>query len=167
MIFTELVVIVSFLSRFQLDRQVTDLNNEILDNQRRIESYGDLEENVRAVQKKIETYNQLKTQTPLTQVLDKLSEITPEDIQFQELAIRQNLLQVSARAGSRQALEQFIQNMQSSQYFYGVVSDNISNTDAKTPGFDFGIQALVETPQAAKKSTPNQKNNPEDTPEAQ
>lgn len=145
-IFTELVVIVSFLSRFQLDRQVTDLNNEILINSERVKSYGDLEERVREVQKKIETFNQTKTKEPLTLTLDKLSNITPAEVIFEELIIQQNVVRIEARATSRLALEEFIQNMQASGDFSEVVSDNISNTDSKTPGFDFSIQAVVGQP---------------------
>lgn len=146
-IFTELVVIVSFLSRFTLDRQVTDLNSEILAKAGIIESYGDLEAKVREVQKKIETYNQLKTKRPLSEIFDQLTRITPEDIQFQELNIQENTVQISARANSRSSLERFIENMQASGYFYNIISENISNTDAKTPGFSFEISASVGVPE--------------------
>lgn len=148
-IFTELVVIVSFLSRFQLDRQVTDLNTEIVKQQRIIESYGDLEQNVRDVQKKIENYGRLKDVRPMKEVFEKLTEITPEDIKYQELTVTTKKISVRAHANSRQALDRYILNLQASNYFFNVVSDNISNKDARTPGYDFQISAQYGTPAAA------------------
>jgi hypothetical protein len=53
-IFTELVVITSFGSRFVIDRQVTDLNVQLREKQTIIQSYGSLEQDVRTVQKKLE-----------------------------------------------------------------------------------------------------------------
>lgn len=142
-IFTELVVIVSFLSRFNLDRQVTDLNSEIVKQQRIIESYGELEQNVRNVQKQMDTYSQLKSQKPIKEVFDALTLITPDGIKYQELNIQQENILLHAHADSRQALDRFILNLQASTFFTEVVSENISNKDSKTQGYDFQISAKL------------------------
>lgn len=140
-IFTELVVILSFISRFQLDRQVTDLNKEIVQKQSVIESYGDLEQNVRDIQRKIDTYNQLKSKKPIEDVFDQLSAITPLDIAYQELTIKTEGLSMTGHTSSSQSLTQFIQNLQQSPYFQNVIVDNITNNDEREPGFMFRIQA--------------------------
>lgn len=140
-IFTELVVIVSFLSRFNLDRQVTDLNTEILKQQRIIESYGDLEQNVRDVQKKIENYRQIDATQPIPQVFEVLSQITPEDVTYSELTVQNGTVLISAHANSRAALDRFILNLQSSSFFSKVVSDSITNKDSRTQGYYFQISA--------------------------
>lgn len=140
-IFTELVVIMSFLSRFKLDRDVTDLNSEIVKQQRVIQSYGDLEQNVRDVQRKIETYNQLKTVKPIPEVFQVLTDLTPENVTYSELTIQNQTVQIHAHADSRQALDRFIINLQASSFFTKVVSDTISNKDARTQGYDFEISA--------------------------
>ena len=142
-IFTELVVILSFISRFQLDRQVTDLNKEIVQKQSVIESYGDLEQNVRDIQRKIDTYNQLKSKKPIENVFDQLSEITPIDIEYQDLTIKTEGLSITGKTTSSQSLTQYIQNIQKSPYFQNVIVDNISNNDDKEPGFMFRIQATL------------------------
>lgn len=163
-IFTELVVIVSFLSRFQLDRQVTDLNSEILKQQRIIESYGDLEQNVRDVQRKIETYNQLKAKLPMKDVFNALTAITPADVTYAELTIQDGGVIVKAHANSYQALSRYVTNFQASSFFSNVVSDNISNKDAGTQGYDVQLSAkiksIVQEPESPKtlqlKNVPNQ-----------
>ncbi len=153
-IFTELVVILSFLSRFQLDRQVTDLNTEIVKQQRTIESYGDLEQNVRNIQQKIQDYNQLKVDAPLQEVFDLLGVITPNDIKFKELSINGEKMAIRAHANSRQALDQFIINLQTSAYLSNIVSDNISNKDSRTQGYDFQISAKIGQPKVTISPTP-------------
>ncbi|MEO8581486.1 MAG: PilN domain-containing protein [Patescibacteria group bacterium] len=142
-IFTELTVIISFLTRFQLDRQVTDLNSSIVKQQRIIESYGDLEQNVRDVQKKILDYNQLKVGKPMKEIFEQLTAITPEEIKYQELDINSQKIIIHAHANSRQALDRFILNIQASNYFLNPVSDNISNKDSRTQGYDFQISAQI------------------------
>ncbi len=143
-IFTEIVVIMSFLSRFQLDRQLTDLNKEIVEKKTVIESFGELEQNVRDIQKKIDTYQQLKPKQPINEVFDQLTTVTPRDIEYIDLTIKNNLVQISGRTQSTQALSQFITNVQLSQYFSEVRVEHISNKDSKNPGFDFRIEASIE-----------------------
>ncbi len=71
-VFTELVVILSFLSRFTLDRQMTDLNSKINQQLLIVESYGGLEENFRSIQDKLSF---VRSQTEKTNIEDVL-EIT-------------------------------------------------------------------------------------------
>ena len=51
-VFTELVVIGAFLYRFGLDRQLTDLKEEIGQKQALVESFGDFEAKFRDLQEK-------------------------------------------------------------------------------------------------------------------
>lgn len=140
-IFTEIVVILSFLSRFQLDRQLTDLNKEIVEKKAVIDSYGELEQNVRDIQKKIANYQQLKPQRSIKQVFDELSLVTPESIEYIDLNINSNSVEITGRTQSTQALRQFITNLQLTNYFSGVSVEHISNSDNNSPGFDFKINA--------------------------
>ena len=76
-IVTELVVVISFATRFSLDRRVTDLNSAIHQKQIIIQSYGDLEERVLTVQKKIDSFAQVEQQFNLAEAFPPLSEIVP------------------------------------------------------------------------------------------
>lgn len=142
-IFTELVVIISFASRFTLDRRVTDLNKEILTKQSIIESYGDLEQSVRTIQKKLDNYDQLKAKTQTTEVFDVLTQITPLEIQYKDLTITDTSIRFSAHASTTQALSLFLTNIQISPYFQNVSVQQISNKDPQTPGFEFQVQANI------------------------
>lgn len=140
-IFTELVVILSFLSRFTLDRQVTDLNNAILQKKSIIESYGDLEQNFRTVQRRIDVYGQVKNRRPVGDVFDVLTELTPSDIQLEDLTLNSEGVQIAGRTLSSQSLTRFLTNIQTSPYFTNVTVENISNKDARNPGFEFRLRA--------------------------
>lgn len=143
-IFTEIVVILSFLSRFQLDRQLTDLNKEIVQQKTIIDSFGDLEQNVRDIQKKIDTYEQLKPKQPIEVVFDQLSQVTPNEIEFMNFALKNDVVQISGKTQSTSALTQFITNLQLSNYFSNVSVENISNKESSTPGFEFRIEAAIK-----------------------
>lgn len=140
-IFTELVVIVSFVTRFTLDRQVTDLNDSINQKKNVIESYGDLEKDFRLAQLKIDNYLQIEQQTNLSDVFPGLSAITPSDIQLDELVIRPTGVSISGIAFNQKALNLLINNIQLSPDFFNVNVDRIEAGDEKTPGFKFRLRA--------------------------
>ena len=62
LIFTLLVVILSFGSRFVLDRRLTDLNEAIYQKQLIIESQAQLEKDFRLAQAKIQSYQEIEQQ---------------------------------------------------------------------------------------------------------
>lgn len=154
-IFTEIVVIVSFLSRFQLDRQVTDLNTKILQQKTIIESYGELEQEIRNTQKKIEAYKQFRDNKTIEGTFILLAGITPPEIEYSDLSITTTTIQIKGRTQSTQALTNFILNLQQNPELSSVIVDNIINKDAKTPGFDFSIQAKLLSGQAQQVSNQN------------
>lgn len=140
-IFTELIVIVSFVTRFNLDRQVTDLNGQINQKKTIIEAYGGLEDSVREVQDKIEQYKQVEQQTNIADIFPKLSEITPPDIYMDQLDIKLDSIQFSGTAYSNASLNLLINNIQLSDNFYNVRVNKIETGDDKDPGFHFSIRA--------------------------
>jgi len=159
-IFTELIVIVSFIARFSLDRQVTDLNDKINQKKNIVESYGDLESNYRILQKKIEDYKQVEQQTNIAEIFPKLSAITPNEIRLEELRVKQDSVSLGGLALSQNALNILITNMQLSSDFLNVKVDKIESQDKKSAGIQFSISAstkeLVQVKQAKKTSPPKE-----------
>jgi Tfp pilus assembly protein PilN len=147
-IFTELVVIGSFATRFSLDRQVTDLNDEIHQKQSVIESYGALENNMRIAQAKIENYQQIDQQKNIIDVFPKLSEITPRDVKLTELTIKPTSVGLVGTATSQNSLNLLINNIQLSPYFFNVAVDRIESSPEETGVLIFRIKADTERPQA-------------------
>jgi Tfp pilus assembly protein PilN len=140
-IFTELVVIMSFASRFTLDRQLTDLNTAILQKQTIIESYGDLEQSVRTAQKKIDQYQQIQQTSNIADIFPKLSRVTPPDVRLDELGVTQDGIRFRGNTMSQQSLNLLISNLQLSPDFFNVTVDSIETGDRKDPGYHFSIRA--------------------------
>ncbi len=143
-IFTELVVVMSFATRFSLDRQVTDLNGMIHQKQVIIESYGDLEDKVRAAQKKITAYQQVEQQQNLADAFTAISEITPQDVILDELDIEQDHIVFSGTTRSSVSLNLLVNNIQLSPKFSDITIDKIQAASAQNPGYRFQIQAKLK-----------------------
>jgi len=140
-IFTELVVILSFVTRFNLDRQITDLNDSINRKEMIIDSYGELEDNVREAQEKINQYQQIEQQTDIIDVFPKLSQITPASIRLDNLIVQPNKVVLSGTAFAEDALSLFINNAQLSPDLTNVSIDRIETGDRNDPGFHFRMTA--------------------------
>jgi len=141
-IFTELVVIISFVTRFSLDRQVTDLNDSINQKKTVILSYGDLEKNVRRVQTVLQEYDQIKQQVNITEIFPELTRVLPKDTQLKELVIRPDQISFSGRTLTQNSLNLIINNIQLSQKFSNVSVDKIeSESEKEGEGFIFVIRA--------------------------
>lgn len=139
-IFTELVVIMSFITRFTLDRKVTDLNSSINQKKNIILSYGNIEENFRTIQEKISQYKQTEQETNIVDTFANISKVMPEGIVLQELAIRPTSVIISGKTLSQNAFNLLINNLQISSDFLNI---NVSEIESSTvePGLFFNIKA--------------------------
>jgi len=139
-IFTEIVVIVSFASRFGLDRKVTDLNQEISKKVAIIESYSSFESEFRSAQEKLSQYSQLESQRNLTEVFEQLSAVTPEEVTITQLAVRLNQVQVSGTTITQEAFNLLVNNLKLSPAFTDVQIDSVQDSEDRL-GYDFQLQA--------------------------
>lgn len=131
-VFTELIVILSFVSRFKLDRDLTDLNTEIVRQKAIIESYGDLESIVRDLQKQLAFINrELESPQPET-YLDLVVPLMPIDVKLNEMQMSGDLVKIDATALSQTGFKQFIRGLERTPQVKGielsqVASENASN----------------------------------------
>lgn len=140
-IFTELIVILSFVARFTLDRQVTDLNAEIHQNEEIIKSYGTLEKDFRIAQTKLQTYEQIDQEKNITTIFPSLSEVTPTTVTLDELVIKKDLIIASGETESRNAFNLFINNLQLSPNFFNVTIDTVESSEGDENAIVFRLRA--------------------------
>ncbi|MEN8253272.1 MAG: PilN domain-containing protein, partial [Patescibacteria group bacterium] len=141
----ELIVIGSFLTRFSLDRQVTDLNEEIFQKQIIIESYGPLENDVRALQKKIDEYKQVEQKENLSNVFPTLQSLTPRGILYDELKISARKIELLGSASSQNSFSIFANNLQLSPKLGQVSINRISSDNEKSNNhgvFEFDVKII-------------------------
>ncbi len=134
-IFTELIVILSFASRFVLDRKVHDLNQSIYQKQMVIQSQAEFEREFRLAQTKISNYQQLEQQNNLVEVFPLLQQVVPDDVRLEKLVIRQEGLSGEGVALSNRALNYFISNLQLSPHFQNINVGTIETRESERAGF--------------------------------
>lgn len=117
-IFTELIVIISFISRFKLDGDLNKLNKDISEKQAAIISFGDLEKKVKFLQNRLEIVKSKKEAGfEVVKVLDECSGIIPMDVVLSDLSIKESSILLEGVALSHQGLAAFIEGFKTSDLF--------------------------------------------------
>lgn len=113
-VITELVVISAFLSRFWLDRRLTDLNEKIEEGTALVKTYQNLEKEWTRTQEKIEQFSILtKGSTVFNANLEAITQATPENIVLTQVTIDKEAIQISGLASFEGAVEGFMGNLSS------------------------------------------------------
>jgi hypothetical protein len=115
-VFTELIVISAFLSRFWLDRKNSDLSDIIRQQKAILESTSDFEKDYLSLQTRLKLIKQVDKPQYLDQRLVSLSKSTPPDILFETISLKQavdgNLVaDLSTSAQNESAIVDFITNL--------------------------------------------------------
>lgn len=142
-IFTQLVVILSFSTRFILDRQVTDLNATINQKKTAIESYEDLEKRFLFIQKQITDIKQLQQESNLMEIFPILNETIPSNVILNDLTIRSSEVVFSGTALSQTSLNILVNNVKLSPHFDNVSIGKIESRGENSPGLAFDIKARI------------------------
>lgn len=143
-IFTELIVILAFLSRFKLDRDLTNLYEQIESKQALIQSYADFETDFRFLQKQLSTIQGLrKEQLQTKQLMEEIAALTPIDVYFSSLAIASNQASFTASALSEAGLATFINNLRNSPRFSNLEIDNLTFGTSKGVGITFNLKSQI------------------------
>ncbi len=154
-IFTEIVVIFSFASRFKLDRDLTDLNAAILQKSFIVDSYGPLENDVRLVQKKIEFLNQQKTVYSTLDILDMISQNIPQNIAYSLVQVYAQEVQLTGTALTPEALATLVRLLQRQALTKALYVDQIKSLTNGAAGFEFSMRVQL-MPKVVTQTAPTQ-----------
>ncbi len=142
MIGTEVVVLLAFISRFSLDRKLTDLNDEISQKQAIIEANTDFEQQFRGVQNQISNINTLLSAPfHMIEALNTIQSILPADVYLNSLDITSGKLTADAVAGTAGGFSTLIDNLQSTNTFTNVDIGDIKRDP--TTGIQFQFTAAL------------------------
>jgi hypothetical protein len=103
-VFTELIVILSFLSRFKLDRDLTDLNEEIEIQKQTILSYTDTETKFNSVKSKIDLIQRVQENQIILPALNFLEKSLPIDVKLNQITFSAQGWNIDGSALSAQSL---------------------------------------------------------------
>jgi Tfp pilus assembly protein PilN len=143
-VFTELVVILSFLSRFKLDRDLTDLNSRINQQLLVIESYGDLEQRFRALQNKLDFVRETTEDVNVEEVMDDLISYMPPDVRLSEISIKQDRVNLSANSLTSRGFAEYVSRIRSNEKYKNVELNNIASDESSDVGVIFDLSIDLE-----------------------
>jgi len=140
MVGTEIVVLLAFLSRFSLDRKLTDLKDEISQKQTIIEANAPLEYQVRLVQDtSVKIKSLLTGQSKPLDLLEQLSTLIPADVYLKSLTVSSDSLEGEAIAGTTEGFHTFLNNLGNSQQFSQVNLGDVSRQQVTGINFKFTV----------------------------
>lgn len=139
-VFTELIVILAFLSRFKLDQQITDLEETLSQKQLIIEASRPIEETLINTQNKISLLKNLDKKSRQPELLlNTLNAATPVDVMVTTFTLTETDFSLTAK-GNEPGLATFIDNLKKSPN----ISELSVKALSKSPGdnlFQFIIAA--------------------------
>jgi Tfp pilus assembly protein PilN len=143
-IFTELIVIVVFLIRFKLDKDLIDLHEEIVQKQNLVAASAELENEARFLQQRLEVISKIQPEGVKSfLILKELSEIIPLDVVFSELAIQPDSISLEGTSFSNAGLATLISGLKSSDYFEQLDIKTVSSKGERDSALEFEIGAVI------------------------
>jgi len=131
-ILTEMVVILAFLSRFKLDKDLLDLNDSISGKKNILVATYSIEQNFRSAQTRINQAKELLAIQPSsTTILDKLTSNTPSGVSFQTLSVSHadHTIGIGGSALSEQQLGRYISTLTQDKIWKQVEVANLQSDD--------------------------------------
>lgn len=121
MITTEIVVLLAFVSRFSLDRKLTDLNEAIGQKQAIIEANAPFEDEINRIQTQLtRTKTLMASQEAPIEMLRITKSILPIDVLLESLTITPDKITAQAVAGSTAGFATLMNNLQATKQFIKV-----------------------------------------------
>lgn len=141
---TEIIVLLAFLSRFKLDRDLTDLHSSIAQKQAVILAAQDLEHQVRSLQNRLAIIKKLNTQRDFPpKLLLAFENLTPEDVILTEFSLEPSKLTLTAVALSNEGFRTFLNNLSASAYFADISLDSVNKARSGI-GVEFKISTTLK-----------------------
>ena len=142
MITTEIVVLLAFISRFSLDRKLTDLTEEVTQKQAIIEANASFEKEIKSVQTNLARAKELIVAQPKPIALVTLMEtLLPPDVYLTSFDITASKLTGNAVAGTTNGFSQFLANLGSVKELQNVTLGDINKQG--TGGIEFQFTAEI------------------------
>lgn len=150
-VITEVIVITAFLSRFWLDKTLTDLNEENTAKKNQIEASGAFEKDFRAVQARLTAEKTLESnRTNAIRIVKDLARLLPAGVLLTNISFSNDQVVLRGEALSEGGVAGFIKALDQNGYKNPAISELAIGT-AGQQTISFGIKVT-----AAKKPTGGQ-----------
>ncbi len=152
MIGTEIIVLLAFISRFSLDRKLTDLKESVTEKEEIIIANQEFEMSFRSLQDQVsKIQNLLSIPTTAFNALNTVGFLLPADVYFTTLDVNRERVLANAIAGSTNGFSQFIANLQAAQMFGNVDIGDVKRGGVAGTQFQFTATVKGATISAKRK----------------
>lgn len=141
-ILTELVVIIAFMSRFKLDKDLLDLGDRIDGKKAILDATYSTEVNFRSVQSRLSlSHNLLTNNIQITPMWDQVTGSVPEGVVLESVTtdVAKHEVAIAAQTSSRQALSEFVTRIANNNFWKSV--DMTSLTADSVDSIKFSLLA--------------------------
>ena len=146
MITTEIIVLLAFISRFSLDRKLTDLSEELTQKLAIVEANVDLEKDIRSLQANLATIKQVSIdQDKPVNLVTSMETLLPSDVYLTSFELTPTRLTLAAVARTTEGFSQFLANAQATKLLSNVTLGDINR------GPEIGIEFLLTADTDTKK----------------
>lgn len=140
----ELIVILAFLSRFKLDRDIAALHESIRKKQAIITSMASFEQDFLSLQERLLTIDKIqKTQLGASKIIDAVSAVTPPEVILSSFSLEGGVVSLKGAALSEIGLKSFLKGLTASPLFNEVSVSNISKQTSSEAGIQFNVKATT------------------------
>ncbi len=139
-IITQLVVMVTFLWRFGLDRRLTNIRREITQEVAVIASYDDLEEKFVLTQRSVtHAENVLERQDEVLELITLIQSMTPADVWYERFSLNPTTITITAYSTSLNGFSRYLSALQREPRFLNVNVASIEDGGGKNAQLSFGV----------------------------
>lgn len=136
-IITELVVILAFLSRFWLDRTLTDLNEQIGQKVNLIKATKTFEEQYRLVQQRLLSIKEISQKPDFGHLTKTILAQVPTEVKLDKISVAIEEIQITGLSLSETGIEIFINQLDKQKL--GQVKITQLTTGGEEPGIKFAL----------------------------
>ena len=141
-ILTEFVVILAFLSRFKLDRDLNDLNEVIIQKQALVDSYNDVEQQMLDIQARMTLVGEIDNiSVNVSDSMSQLATVVPLDTKLDSVELGQTGWSIKGVAGTETGFATLLAQLQNSGQF-DTVNVGSLRYDPRKGGLVFGLDAV-------------------------
>lgn len=149
MIGTEIIVLLAFISRFSLDRKLTDLKEDVSQKQAIIDANREFETEFRTLQDTLTQLQTLLTSPSTTNnALSVIETLLPADVRLEELNITPDRVVGNVIANSTTGFSQMVANLQAASIFSQVEIGDVKRSP--TTGIQFTFTGTIATQKKGK-----------------
>ncbi len=144
-IVTELIVMVAFLSRFWLDAQNTDLNDEIERNVAVLNSSKNFEKEFENIQKRLRVFSELtENQGIYTDALHELVSYLPPDLYLTTVTFKGDSFFIEGSTSNEISIQQLMVNLLSTEKFSEISLSELATDTKDTNLINFKLDTVLE-----------------------